>query len=48
MDWLRVDDQMIAYENDLVTNAGTLLLGRITYGDFARAWPRGGRGYLGE
>ena len=39
MDWLLVDDEMFAYEIDLVTNAGSLLLGRVTHGDFARYWP---------
>ncbi|MCY7289335.1 MAG: dihydrofolate reductase family protein [Cryobacterium sp.] len=39
MDWLSVDDEMFAYEIDLVTNAGSLLLGRITHGDFASSWP---------
>ena len=39
MDWLSVDDEMLAYEIDLVTDAGTLLLGRSTYGDFASSWP---------
>lgn len=39
MEWLSVDEEMLAYEIDLVTNAGTLLLGRITYGDFASSWP---------
>jgi dihydrofolate reductase len=39
MDWLSVDDEMLAYEIDLVTTAGTLLLGRITHGDFAHSWP---------
>lgn len=39
MDWLSVDEEMLAYEIDLVTNAGTLLLGRITHGDFASSWP---------
>ena len=39
MDWLSVDDEMFAYEIDLVTNAGSLLLGRVTHGDFAGSWP---------
>ncbi|MPZ96322.1 MAG: dihydrofolate reductase [Propionibacteriales bacterium] len=39
MDWLHPDDQMQAYENELVASADTLLLGRITHADFAGAWP---------
>lgn len=39
MDWLRVDDQMMEYEQALVDNASTLLLGRITFSDFAGYWP---------
>lgn len=39
MDWLLVDDEMFAYEIDLVTNAGSLFLGRVTHGDFAGFWP---------
>lgn len=39
MDRLAVDDQMLAYEIDVVTNAETLLLGRVTHGDFAGSWP---------
>lgn len=39
MDWLCVDEEMGKYENDLVSAADTLLLGRMTYEDFAGAWP---------
>ncbi|UYM04198.1 dihydrofolate reductase family protein [Solicola gregarius] len=39
MDWLSPDDQMMQYEISLVTDAEALLLGRITHGDFAGAWP---------
>ena len=39
MDWLVVDDDMMAYETSLVTDAEALLLGRGTHGDFAGAWP---------
>jgi dihydrofolate reductase len=40
MDWLAIDDQMMAYEISLVTHAAALVLGRVTHGDFADAWPR--------
>jgi dihydrofolate reductase len=39
MDWLKVDDDMMAYETSLVTDAEALLLGRGTHRDFAGAWP---------
>lgn len=39
MDWLMVDDQMYAYETDLVGESETLLLGRQTYLDFLDYWP---------
>src|SRR5438067_1949562 len=39
MSWVRVDDAMGAYEDDLVSAADTLLLGRVTYQSFAGAWP---------
>lgn len=39
MDWLRFDDDLQAYETDLVAAADTLLLGRITFNDFAGHWP---------
>jgi dihydrofolate reductase len=39
MDWLEIDDQMMAYETSLVSDAEALLLGRGTHGDFAGAWP---------
>lgn len=39
MDWLQVDDQMMEYEQSFVDNAGTLLLGRVTFNDFAGYWP---------
>ncbi|MFI6265853.1 dihydrofolate reductase family protein [Micromonospora sp. NPDC051006] len=39
MDWLLVDDQLQKYERDLVENAGSLMLGRVTHGDFAGYWP---------
>lgn len=39
MDWIRADDDMMAYEQALVGGADTLLLGRGTYGDFAGYWP---------
>lgn len=39
MDWLASDEAMMAYETRLVEEAEALLLGRITHGDFAGAWP---------
>lgn len=39
MRWVRVDEQMGKYEDDLVSAADTLLLGRVTYESFAGAWP---------
>jgi dihydrofolate reductase len=39
MDWLRVDEEMMAYEQAMVADADTLMLGRGTYGDFAGYWP---------
>jgi dihydrofolate reductase len=39
MSWVRVDDVMGKYEDDLVSAADTLLLGRVTYQSFAGAWP---------
>ena len=39
MSWVRVDEAMGTYENDLVSAADTLLLGRMTYQSFAGSWP---------
>ena len=39
MDWVMVDDKMGKYEDDLVSAADTLILGRVTYQSFAGAWP---------
>src|SRR5258708_8013337 len=39
MDWVMVDDEMGKYEDDLVSAADTLILGRVTYQSFAGAWP---------
>ncbi|MCO1594236.1 dihydrofolate reductase family protein [Micromonospora sp. RHAY321] len=39
MDWLLVEDQLQRYERDLVDDAGSLMLGRITHSDFASYWP---------
>ena len=39
MDWVLVDDEMGQYEDSMVSNAATLLLGRVTYDSFAGAWP---------
>jgi dihydrofolate reductase len=42
MDWVTsiYDDAMGNYEDELVSNADTLLLGRVTYQSFASAWPK--------
>ncbi|SDU79441.1 dihydrofolate reductase family protein [Jiangella alkaliphila] len=40
MDWLLIDDQLLRYEQELVESSDSLLLGRITHGDFAGYWPR--------
>ena len=41
MDWIGeiYDEAMGKYEDDLVTSADTLLLGRVTYESFAGSWP---------
>lgn len=39
MSWVRVEDAMGKYEDDTVSAADTLLLGRVTYQSFAGAWP---------
>ena len=41
MDWIGeiYDEAMSTYENDLVSEADTLLLGRVTYQSFAGSWP---------
>ena len=41
MDWIGeiYDEAMGTYENDLVSSADTLLLGRVTYQSFAGSWP---------
>jgi len=41
MDWIGeiYDEAMGTYENDLVSKADTLLLGRVTYQSFAGSWP---------
>ena len=41
MDWIGeiYDDAMGKYESDLVSQADTLLLGRVTYESFAGSWP---------
>ena len=39
MDWVIVDDEMGQYEDNVVSAADTLLLGRVTYQSFAGAWP---------
>jgi dihydrofolate reductase len=39
MDWVMVDEEMGTYEDDMVSAADTLLLGRVTYQSFAGSWP---------
>ncbi len=41
MDWIGeiYDEAMGTYENELVSSADTLLLGRVTYQSFAGSWP---------
>ena len=39
MDWIIVDQAMGQYEDDLVSSADTLILGRVTYQSFAGSWP---------
>jgi|SRR5450755_832981 dihydrofolate reductase len=41
MDWIgeMYDEAMGMYENELVSQADTLLLGRVTYQSFAGSWP---------
>ncbi|MGH7357465.1 MAG: dihydrofolate reductase family protein [Candidatus Rokuibacteriota bacterium] len=48
MGWLRGDDEMMAYEQSFVDGADTLLLGRVTFGDFAGYWPRVAKGEAPE
>ncbi|WP_170990733.1 dihydrofolate reductase family protein [Herbidospora galbida] len=40
MDWLLIDERLQKYEQELVENAGGLLLGRVTHSDFAGHWPK--------
>ena len=42
MNWVTgiFDDTMGKYENDLLKNVDTILLGRVTYESFADAWPK--------
>ena len=41
MDWVaeHYDDAMAVYETEIVSQADTLLLGRVTYQSFAGSWP---------
>jgi dihydrofolate reductase len=39
MDWVMVDQDMGQYEDEIVSAADTLLLGRVTYQSFAGSWP---------
>lgn len=43
MDWLRVDGDVMAYEQSFVDEADILMLGRRTFGDFAGYWPKAAR-----
>lgn len=43
MDWLLLDEHLQRYEQELVEGADSLLLGRITHGDFAGYWPDAAR-----
>lgn len=43
MDWLRIDERVMAYEQSFVDDAEMLLLGRSTFGDFAGYWPKAAR-----
>ena len=40
MDWVMVDQAMGQYEDDLVSSADTLILGRVTYQGFESYWPK--------
>lgn len=40
MDWLRIESEVMAYEQSFVDDAEMLLLGRSTFGDFAGYWPK--------
>src|SRR5262245_57933606 len=39
MGWVIVDQEMGQYEDEIVSAADTLLLGRVTYESFAGSWP---------
>ena len=39
MDWVMVDQDMGQYEDETVSAADTLLLGRVTYESFSGSWP---------
>jgi dihydrofolate reductase len=39
MDWVMVDQEMGQYEDEIVSAADTLLLGRVTYESFSGSWP---------
>lgn len=43
MDWLRVDGDVMAYEQSFVDEADILMLGRRTFGDFVGYWPKAAR-----
>src|SRR5260221_4171381 len=42
MDWVTriFDEAMGKYEDDMVSSADTLILGRVTYQSFAGSWPK--------
>ena len=40
MDWITAGEDNGEYQNEVVTQADTLLLGRTTYESFAGAWPQ--------
>ncbi|HLZ56963.1 MAG TPA: dihydrofolate reductase family protein, partial [Ktedonosporobacter sp.] len=43
MDWITAGEDNGEYQNEVVTQADTLLLGRTTYESFAGAWPQRAR-----
>src|ERR1700730_8437576 len=43
MDWITAGEDNGDYQNEVVTQADTLLLGRTTYESFAGAWPQRAR-----
>src|SRR5262245_3276395 len=39
LDWMNFDDEMWNYVNDLLSNVGTALFGRVAYQAFEKYWP---------